>query len=193
MRWRSVHIVKQISTWPFMTTQGQPLSTVTQIQPSFPQKPLGRLKPDFIWSLHGRWGMKMCSNVSGHMTMPMYDEKLPKTLIFGTKGLMTLKLGIQHRVLEYYQFIQMMTLDWPWPFLWHGRICFLMLFLHGWKLIHHWVFMYFQLCFNSAYPQHAGERYRTIGPLFFLLVILLKFIPKGLFALAPTYEEMIKN
>ena len=25
--------------------------------------------------------------------------------------------------------------------------------------------MYFQVCSNSAYPQHSGERYRTIGPL----------------------------
>ena len=25
--------------------------------------------------------------------------------------------------------------------------------------------MYFQVCFNSAYPQHSGERYRTSGPL----------------------------
>ena len=27
--------------------------------------------------------------------------------------------------------------------------------------------MYFQVCSNSAYPQHAGERYRTNGPLVF--------------------------
>ena len=25
--------------------------------------------------------------------------------------------------------------------------------------------MYFQVCSNSAYPQHSGERYRTTGPL----------------------------
>ena len=24
--------------------------------------------------------------------------------------------------------------------------------------------MYFQVCSNSAYPQHSGERYRTSGP-----------------------------
>ena len=57
----------------------------------------------------------------------------------------------------------MMTLGWPWLFLWQGQICFLML-LHGWKLIQHWVLMYFQVCFNSTYPQHSGERYRTNGP-----------------------------
>ena len=25
--------------------------------------------------------------------------------------------------------------------------------------------MYFQICSNSAYPQHSGEQYRTNGPL----------------------------
>ena len=49
-------------------------------------------------------------------------------------------------------------------FLWQGQICFRML-LHGWKLIQHWVLMYFQVCSNSTYPQHSGERYRTNGPL----------------------------
>ena len=31
--------------------------------------------------------------------------------------------------------------------------------------LQHWVVMYFQVCSNSAYPQHSGERYRTNGPL----------------------------
>ena len=58
--------------------------------------------------------------------------------------------------------VQMTTLDWPWPF--HdSKSCFPMP-LHGWKLIQH-IFMYFQACSNSAYPQHSGERHRTIGPL----------------------------
>ena len=65
-------------------------------------------------------------------------------IFFGTKRPMTLKLGIQHRVLKYYQCFHMMTLGWPWPFLWQGQICFRML-LHGWKLIQHWVLMYFQV------------------------------------------------
>ena len=77
---------------------------------------------------------------------------------------MTLKLGIQHLVLEYYQCFHMVTLGCPWPFLWQGQICFWML-LHGWKLIQHWVQMYFQVCSNSAYPKHSGERYRTNSPL----------------------------
>ena len=25
--------------------------------------------------------------------------------------------------------------------------------------------MYFQVCSNSTYPQHSGERYKTNGPL----------------------------
>ena len=61
-------------------------------------------------------------------------------------------------------FFQMMTLCWSWPFLWQGQICFLVR-LYGWQIIQHCVPMYFQLCSNSAYPQHSGERYRTNGPL----------------------------
>ena len=45
------------------------------------------------------------SNGPGHMTkvaaMPMYGKNLKKSLS-GTKRLMTLKLGMQHWVLEYY-------------------------------------------------------------------------------------------
>ena len=55
---------------------------VTQIQhfqTSFAQKQLGRLKPNLIWSLHGMWGMKVCPTVPGHMTMPIYGEKLQKS------------------------------------------------------------------------------------------------------------------
>ena len=50
-------------------------------------------------------GTKVCSNVPGHMTkmatMPIYGKNLKK-IFSGTKKLMTLKLGMQHRVLEYY-------------------------------------------------------------------------------------------
>ena len=45
-----------------------------------------------------------------------------------------------------------------------GSDLFLML-LYGWQLIEHWVLLYFQVCSNSAYPQHSGEWYRTSGPL----------------------------
>ena len=90
--------------------------------------------------------------------------KTSKIFFFGTKRPMTLKLGIEHQVLEYYKCFHMLTLGWPWPILWQGQICFRML-LHGWKLIQHWVLMYFQVCSNSAYPQHSGERHRPNGPL----------------------------
>ena len=52
--------------------------------------------------------MKICSNVPGHMAkMPsrlVYGKNLEKTKsFFGTKKPMILKLGIQLRVLKYYQ------------------------------------------------------------------------------------------
>ena len=88
-------------------------------------------------------------------------------IFFGYKRLITLKLGIIHRVLEYYQCFHMMTLGWPWPFF--MKHCFWML-LHGWKLIQHWMLMYFQVCSNSGYPQHSGERYKTNVFLVFCLL-----------------------
>ena len=70
----------------FMNIKGQGHSLTfvqshsdSTFQTSFAQKPLGRLKPNFIWSLHGMWGMKMCSTVPGHMTMPIYGERLQKS------------------------------------------------------------------------------------------------------------------
>ena len=90
--------------------------------------------------------------------------KTSRIFFFGTKRPMTLKHCIQHRVLMYYQCFHTITLGSPWPFLWQGQTCFRML-LHGWKLIQHWVLMYFQVCSNSAYPQHSGKRYRTNDPL----------------------------
>ena len=55
----------------------------------------------------GRGNETVCSNSPGHMTkvaaIPIYGKKLKKKIFFsGTKRPMTLKLGIQHRVLEYY-------------------------------------------------------------------------------------------
>ena len=85
-----------------------------------------------------------------HNHAHIWWKNLKKIFFFGTKRPMILKLGIQHRVLEYYQCFHMMTLGWPWPFLWQGRICFRML-LYGWKLIQQWVLMYVQVYSNSAY------------------------------------------
>ena len=72
------------------------------------------------------------------------------------------------------QIFHVMTLGWAWLFLWQGQICFRML-LQGWKLKQHWVLMYFQVCSNSTYPQHSGERYRTNGP---LVRYLIRFEPE---------------
>ena len=50
--------------------------------------------------------MEVCSNGPGHMSkmaaMPIYGKNL-KNIFSGTKRLMTLNLGMHHRVLEYYQ------------------------------------------------------------------------------------------
>ena len=47
------------------------------------------------------WGTKVCSEGPGHMTkiadMTIYDKNLKKS------SSLTLKLGMQHRVLEYYK------------------------------------------------------------------------------------------
>ena len=52
-------------------------------------------------------GMKVCSNGLSHMTnmatMPIYGKKLKKIFFSGTKRPMNLKIGMQHRVLEYFQ------------------------------------------------------------------------------------------
>ena len=70
-------------------------------------KPLGRLKPNFIWSLLKIGERKFFPNGHGHMTkmaaMPIYGKNLKKIFFSGTKRPMTLKLYMQHRVLKYYQ------------------------------------------------------------------------------------------
>ena len=33
--------------------------------------------------------------------------------------------------------------------------------------------MYFEVCSNSAYPQHFGERYRTNCPLVFSIIVTI--------------------
>ena len=66
---------------------------------------MGRLKPNFICSIHGMGERKVVQTVL--VTWPRwppcpYMEKTLK-IFFGTKRPMTLKLGMRHRVLEYYQ------------------------------------------------------------------------------------------
>ena len=77
----------------------------------------------------GDGGTKVCSNGPGHMTkmaaMPIYGKNLKK-FFSGTERPMTLKLGMQHRVLEYYQVCSRLTLTYftarsnlvPYAFVW---------------------------------------------------------------------------
>ena len=110
--------------------------------------------------------MKICSNVPGHMA------KMAPSLIYGKKNIQKPPSSeprdwwfwnlIYSICSSTTKFVQMMTLGWPWPFLWHGQRSSFLMLLHGWQLIQH-IVMYFQACSNSAYPMHSGERYRTNG------------------------------
>ena len=70
-------------------------------QTSSPLKPLGWLKPNFIWSLLGTGERKFVQ--TGLVTWPRWPP-CPYMVIFysGTKRPMTLKVDMQHRVLKYY-------------------------------------------------------------------------------------------
>ena len=65
------------------------------------------------------------SNDPGHMTktaaMPIYGKNFKKIIFSGTKKSMTLKFGMQYRVLEYYQAC---PTDDPELILFHGKIKF---------------------------------------------------------------------
>ena len=108
-------------------------------------------------------GVKICSTVSGHMTKmasrPIYGKTLQNLL--RNQEADNLETWYTASGIEYYQICSnddtglTVTIFMTWSHL------FLML-LHGWKLIQH-IVMYFQACSKSAYPQHSGERYRTIG------------------------------
>ena len=74
------------------------MSTFSNI---FSSKTTGQIEAKFHMEPPWDWGTKICSNGPGHMTM--YGKNLKKIFFSGTKGLMTFKLGMQHRELEYYQ------------------------------------------------------------------------------------------
>ena len=87
----------------------RPLSSVCMcvcqhFQTSSPLKPPIEVK----FHMEPPWdgGTKICSNGPGHMTkmaiMPIYGKNL-KNFFSGTKKLMSLKCGMQLRVLKYYQ------------------------------------------------------------------------------------------
>ena len=67
-------------------------------------------------------GTRVCSNGSGHMikvaAMPIYDKNLKKIFFSGTKRPMTLKLGMQHSVHEYYQICSNLV---SYAFVWGKR------------------------------------------------------------------------
>ena len=73
---------------------------------TFPLKPLGRLKTNFIIGASLGWDNKNLLNSAGHMTkmaaMPIYCKNLKKIFFSRTQKSKTLKLGMKHWVLEYY-------------------------------------------------------------------------------------------
>ena len=67
-------------------------------------------------------GTKVCSNGSGHMTKMaatlIYGKNLKKKIFLsGNKKPMTLKVSMQHRLLEYFQMCSNDDPGWPWPIL----------------------------------------------------------------------------
>ena len=80
------------------------MSTFSNI---FSSETTGPIEAKFHMQPSWDGGMKVCSNGPGHMTkmaaMPIYGKNLKKIFFSGTIRLMTLKLGMQHRVLEHYQ------------------------------------------------------------------------------------------
>ena len=79
-------------------------------QTTFPQLNTRPFHMETKFHMEPPWdvGMKTCSNVPGHMTKmasrPICGKNLKKKKnSFGTKRLITLKLGIRHQVLKYYQ------------------------------------------------------------------------------------------
>ena len=78
-------------------------------------------------------GTKVCSNGPGHM-IKMAATPIFKKIFSGTKRMMTLKLDMQHRVLEYYQvcsnYDTVLTLTYftarsnlvPYAFVWGKRV-----------------------------------------------------------------------
>ena len=144
----------------FTFVQGHSDSTFSDFFCSETARPIeAKFHMEPPWEV-GNENLFKCSRSHDHAHIWWKTSKI----FFGTKRQMTLKLGIQHRYLSTTNVFIMMTLGWPWPFLWQGQICF-WIPLHGWKHIQHWVLIYFQVCSNSAYPQHSGEQYRTNGHL----------------------------
>ena len=100
-------------------------------QTSSPLKPLGRLKPNFIWSLLGTGERKFVQMIQ--VTWPRWPPCLymvKKSSSPEPKARWPWNLLCSIRCSSTTKFIQMMTLGWPWPILWQGQIWSLML-LYG--------------------------------------------------------------
>ena len=89
------------------------------------------------------WGTKVCSNGPGHMTkvaaMPVYGKPL-KIFFSRTKRPMTLKLGMQHWVLEYYQVCSNDGPGWVDLDLFCGKVKFGSLCFCMGKKVKQWIF-----------------------------------------------------
>ena len=87
-------------------------------------------------------GTKVYSNDSSHMTkmaaMPIYGKNFKKSSSPEPKGRWPWNLVCSIGCTSTTKFVQMMTLGWPWPILWQGQICSLML-LYG-KKVKQWIF-----------------------------------------------------
>ena len=73
----------------------------------FSSETTGPIETKFPMQSQWDGGTKVCSNGPGQMTktaaMPVYGKNLKTIFFSGTERPMTLKLGMKHRVLKYYQ------------------------------------------------------------------------------------------
>ena len=150
-----------------------PLSKVTQIQHfqiSFP-KTLSRLKPNFIWSLHGMLGWQFI-----YMFRITWPRWLPSPNMVKKNKNLLLRNQEADDIETWYtasgtEVLPNLFKWWHWVDLDHSfdmikfvSYCFCM----GESLYSIYIVMYFQACVKSAYPIHSGERYRIMGPLVFI-------------------------
>ena len=131
----------------------------------FSSKTTSPFEAKFHMELQWDVGMKICSNVPGHMTKmassPIYGKTLQKSLCSKPRDWLPWNLVYSIAYTSTTKFVQMMTLGWPWPFLMTWPNLFPN--ASAWVKLTQHIVMYFQAC--SAYPMHSGERYRSNGPL----------------------------
>ena len=103
---------------------------------SSPLKPLGWLKPNFIWSLlwKGEWKFVKMVQVTWPRWPPCpYGKTLKKSSFLEPKSRWPWNLVYCIGCSSTTKLDQMMTLGWPWPILQQGQIWSLML-LYGTKV-----------------------------------------------------------